>query len=400
MRGGAAAFGGAALALGGRSAWEAAAAPSPTAGSAAPAAPPDASGRATVEFRGARQPGVTTPPQAFGAFVAFDLVEGVDRDALVRLMRIWTDDVERLMAGEPGLADTEPELATVPASLTVTVGYGPGLFTAAGLEDRRPTWLRPLPAFGVDRLEDRWNGGDLVLQVCADDDTTVSHALRLLTKEARTFTTVRWVQRGFRGTPGARPPGTTMRNLMGQVDGTRNPDPGIDPDLVWHPDDGAGWLAGGTSMVVRRIAMDLDTWDELDRSGREQAVGRRLDTGAPLTGTHEHDEPDLAAKDANGLDVIGPFAHIRRARTDDAGQRFLRRAYNYDAPPSPGALSDSGLVFVTFQADVDRQFVPIQQRLDELDLLNEWTTPVGSAVFAVPPGARPGEYLGQVLLDG
>ncbi|OLT52617.1 Dyp-type peroxidase [Cellulosimicrobium sp. CUA-896] len=393
LQGGAAALGGAALAVGGRSAWDAAAAePRPV------PEPPDAAGRATVAFRGVRQPGVDTVPQSFAAFVALDLVDGVDREALVRLMGIWTDDVQRLMAGRPGLTDTEPELAAVPARLTVTLGYGPAVFTAAGLEDRRPTWLRPLPPFGVDRLEDRWNDGDLLLQVCADDEVTVAHAVRLLVKEARTFTTVRWVQRGFRRSPGTERPGTTMRNLMGQVDGTRNLDPAVDPDLVWHADTSRGWLAGGTSMVVRRIAIDLDTWDELDRSGREEAVGRRLDTGAPLTGTREHDEPDLDAKGPNGFEVIGSFAHIRRSRTDDPEQRFLRRAYNYDDPPPAGALSDSGLLFVTFQADVDRQFVPIQRRLDELDLLNEWTTPVGSAVFAVPPGARDGEYLGQGLL--
>ncbi|MBD5785701.1 Dyp-type peroxidase [Cellulosimicrobium terreum] len=394
LQGGAAALGGAALALGGRSAWDTA--------SAAPAQElpaPDAAGGATVAFRGARQPGVDTTPQSFATFVALDLADGADRDALVRLMRIWTDDVERLMSGRPGLTDTEPELAAVPARLTVTVGYGPAVFTAAGLDDRAPSWLRPLPAFGVDRLEDRWTGGDLVLQVCADDEVTVAHAVRLLVKEARTFTSVRWVQRGFRRSPGTQRPGTTMRNLMGQVDGTRNVDAAIDPDLVWHADASRGWLAGGTSMVVRRIAMNLDTWDELDRSGREEAVGRRLDTGAPLTGTHERDEPDLEAKGPNGFEVIGSFAHIRRARSEDPEQQFLRRAYNYDDPPPAGALSDSGLLFVTFQADVDRQFVPIQQRLDELDLLNQWTTPVGSAVFAVPPGAAAGEFLGQPLLD-
>jgi dye decolorizing peroxidase len=394
LQGGAAALGGAALALGGRAAWDAAT-PGPA---PAPAPAPDAAGTATVPFRGPHQAGVATPAPAFAAFVAFDLLPGADRDALVRLMRIWTDDAERLTAGRPGLADTEPELAAVPASLTVTVGYGPGVFTAAGLDERRPSWLAPLPAFTVDRLQDTWSGGDLVLQVCADDELTVSHAVRLLTKDARTFVTVRWVQRGFRRSPGTTSPGTTMRNLMGQVDGTRNLDPATEPDLLWQPDDSGEWLAGGTSMVVRRIAIDLDTWDELDRTGREEAMGRRLDTGAPLTGTHEHDEPDLDATGPNGFGVISSVAHIRRARAAEPHERFLRRPYNYDVPPPPGRLSDSGLVFVTFQADPVRQLVPVQRRLDEADMLNLWTTPVGSAVFAVPPGVSPGRHLGQDLL--
>jgi dye decolorizing peroxidase len=48
--------------------------------------------------------------------------------------------------------------------------------------------------------------------------------------------------------------------------------------------------------------------------------------------------------------------------------------------------------------DPVRQFVPVQQRLAELDLLNIWTTPVGSGVWAVLPGAGPGEMLGGALL--
>ena len=37
--------------------------------------------------------------------------------------------------------------------------------------------------------------------------------------------------------------------------------------------------------------------------------------------------------------------------------------------------------------------------LDELDLLNEWTTPIGSAVFAAPPGCAQGGFIGETLLS-
>ena len=62
-------------------------------------------------------------------------------------------------------------------------------------------------------------------------------------------------------------------------------------------------------------------------------------------------------------------------------------------------MSDSGLIFVSFQADVDKQFTPIQRRLDELDLLNEWTTPIGSSVFALPRGVTEGGWLGEELIQ-
>jgi len=361
--------------------------------------PEDAVGGATVSFHGQRQAGVATPAQAHLTLIAFDLREGVDREALSRLMQIWTIDAARLTAGKPGLVDTEPELAHVPASLTLTVGLGPGFFTAADREADRPAWLEPLPAFGIDRLETQWTGGDLVLQVCANDPITVAHAARVMSKEARSFTTIRWVQHGFRHSPGSTPPGTTMRNLFGQIDGTVNPDPREEEDLIWHPDGTEpAWMAGATSMVVRRIAMDMDGWDEAGRHAREVSIGRRLSDGAPLTGEHEHDDPDFDAIGPHGFPVIETFSHIRRARSDNPNERFLRRSYNYDQPAPPGEVSDSGMVFITFQADPVAQFVPIQQRLDELDLLNEWTVPIGSAVFLIPPGAAQGEYMCQRLL--
>ncbi|MGI6878922.1 Dyp-type peroxidase [Microbacterium sp. gxy059] len=348
-----------------------------------------------VPFHGAHQAGIATDAQAHGAFVALDLREGVNRDDLARLMRILTDDAARLTQGEPALADSEPELAEHPARLTVTFGFGPGFVARAG--GSGPSWLGPLPAYGIDRLASGFSHGDLVLQIASDDPITLAHALRMLLKDARSFATVRWTQRGFRRAHGTERPGTTMRNLFGQVDGTTNPVPGTTDfdELVWSSD---GWLAGGTGMVIRRIRMDLDTWDELDRPGREASVGRTLDSGAPLTGGGEHDAPDFEATTALGFPVIPVFAHMRRARSADPRERFFRRAYNYDERATGEEISDAGLIFVTFQADVARQFEPVQRRLDELDLLNEWTTPIGSAVFAVPPGCDEGGFVGETLL--
>jgi len=368
----------------------------PSAGSASPApASVPLNGAEIVPFHGAHQAGIDTDAQAHGTFVALDLRADVDREGLRRLMRVLSDDAERLTPGRPALADSEPELAVAPARLTVTFAFGPGFVSRA--QGAAPSWLRALPAFGIDRLRDEFSHGDLRLQIAGDDPLAVAHATRMLLKDARSFAEVRWTQQGFRRAYGTVAPGTTMRNLFGQVDGTANPRPGTGhfDEVVWSD---AGWMAGGTGMVIRRIHMDLDKWDRLDRPGREDSVGRTLANGAPLTGTAEHDEPDFAAKTTIGFPVIPEFSHMRRSRPDDTRQRIFRRGYNYDERPAGDQVSDSGLIFVSFQADVDAQFVPIQRRLDELDLLNEWTTPIGSAVFAVPPGCQPGGYVGQTLL--
>ncbi|GAA3667653.1 Dyp-type peroxidase [Microbacterium marinilacus] len=367
--------------------------------STAPASAP-LNGDETVPFFGAHQAGVDTDAQAHAVLVALDLRDDTDRDGLRRMMGILTDDAARLTQGVAALADSEPELAVSPARLTVTFGFGPGLVDRA--RRTAPAWLKPLPAFGIDRLRPEFSGGDLLLQIAADDPLTVAHAARMMLKDARGFAAVRWTQRGFRRAHGTVKPGTTMRNLFGQVDGTTNPAPGTEEfaRVVWSED---GWMAGGTSAVVRRIHMDLDKWDRLDRSGRDQSVGRYMSNGAPLTSSPdgaaaEFDEPDLDATTAVGFPVIPTFSHLRRARSEDTAEKIFRRAYNYDDSPTGSEVSDSGLIFVSFQADVDRQFTPIQRRLDELDLLNEWTTPVGSAVFAIPPGCAEGGFIGDTLL--
>lgn len=176
-------------------------------------------GTATVAFHGPRQAGVAEDPPAHASFVALTLAAGTDREALRRLLRLLSDDAARLTRGVPALGDTDAPLAVLPARLTVTFGFGPGLYRAAGLKSP----VADLPKFKIDRLQDRWSGGDLLLQICADDPLTVAHAQRMLIKDARPFAAVRWVQQGFRRSPGVHAPEHTQRNVMGQLDGTANP---------------------------------------------------------------------------------------------------------------------------------------------------------------------------------
>ena len=305
------------------------------------------------------------------------------------MMRLLSDDAARLTRGEPALADTEAENAVLPARLTVTFGFGPGLYRAARLTPA----VADLPGFTIDRLEKRWSGGDLLVQICADDPLTVAHTQRVLIKDARPFGTVRWTQTGFRRGRGVQDPAQTQRNVLGQLDGTRNPKtgtPGFDL-AVWRPD-------GSSTAVVRRIRAEMETWDKLGRADKELAVGRKLDTGAPLSGTKEDDEPDFGKTNDAGLPVMPDFAHITRAHVTDDSLKILRRPYNYDAAPAADGKADCGLIFAAYQADVERQFVPIQRRLAERDLMNEWITPIGSAVFAIPPGCAQDGWVGDQLL--
>jgi dye decolorizing peroxidase len=367
-------------------------------GSAQSATPRDGFGSEIEPFHGAHQAGVATTAQAHAVFTALDLKPGAGRAQLAAILRLWSADAARLTQGVPALADTEPELALRPARLTVTIGLGPAVFTKAGLTHRLPATVYEMPAFGTDRLESRWCGGDLLLQLCADDPVVLAHAARVLLKNVRSLAVPRWRQNGFRHAAGADRSGATMRNLMGQVDGTANLRTGAEFDRhVWDDGSGQPWFAGGTVLVLRRIRAEMDTWDELDRESKEFAVGRRLDTGAPLTGQRESDEPDLTAQ-VGGIPVIPPNAHIALARHRTADELMLRRPYNYDDPPAAGVTTDSGLLFAAYQRDPGGSFIPVQRRLAAADALNKWVTTIGSATFAILPGVAPGEYLGQSLL--
>ena len=119
----------------------------------------------------------------------------------------------------------------------------------------------------------------------------------------------------------------------------------------------------------------------------------------PHRGQGEFDPVDLGARGAEGETLISREAHIRLAREGGDAEKILRRSFSFtDGMDSRGQL-DAGLFFVCFQRDPRKQFVPLQRRLGTNDLLNEYISHTGSAVFALPPGAREGGSVGEGLFD-
>lgn len=350
------------------------------------------------KFHGKHQNGIELELQTFTNFVSLDLHTDTDRSAFLRWMRILTDDIERLSSGKPILADAQPQLALGPARLTVTIGFGPALFSKLGIESQRPESLQNLPSFKMDKLEERFTGGDVLLHVSADDPIVLSHAVRSLVQDSVGFASVRSTQQGFSNAQGVVPGGVRQRNLMGQVDGTDNPQFGTDDfkNLVWV-EDGPEWIRGGTILVLRRISMQLNTWDKLGRNDKEQVIGRHLDSGAPLGKQNETDPLDLNAVDERGLKIIPNFAHVRRASPQSPGERFFRRPFNYDLGVAEDGTPDVGLLWTAYQKDVSKQFLPVQRRLESFDLLSKWTTPIGSSVWGIPHGVTKGNVLASDL---
>lgn len=357
--------------------------------------------QAAVPFHGPHQAGIATPMQASALFLAFDLVPDADRDAVRDLLRLWTDLARAATAGQGAADDVSAELVAGPARSTVTFGLGAGLFAQLGLDDQRPPGVGRLPGFNGDQIEERWSDGDLLLQIGADDSVVVSHVAGLMTRAGAEVVRPRWSMRGFARAAGVANPAATQRNLMGQLDGSRNPVPGsADFDrAVWVSENGPAWLHGGSTLVIRRIRMDLDAWSRLDRHEQERVIGRRKDNGAPLGGREEFDPPDFGAQRPDGGLAIPANSHIRlSAPESNRGATIFRRSFSYDDGVDGSGARDAGLIFCSWQADITRGFLPIQARIAVGDRLNDFTTPVGSATFAVPPGCGPDGYVGETLI--
>ncbi|MCC3775490.1 iron uptake transporter deferrochelatase/peroxidase subunit [Streptomyces sp. UNOB3_S3] len=364
-------------------------------------------GSGVAPFHGTHQSGIIQPAQAHGHLIAFDLTAGTDRKGAAALMRRWSSAAAEMMAGRaPQGDDLGIALDAGPSSLTVTFGFGRTFFDRVGLTDRRPDALEPLPVFTADAIDSKRSNGDLWVQIGADDALVAFHALRLLQKEAAGSARVRWQMTGFNRTPGATAQPMTGRNLMGQIDGTNNPKPSSSDFArkIFVPDDQQGvdsWMTGGSYAVVRRIRMLLDSWDNLSVDRQERVIGRRKADGAPLSGGTETTRVDLEKMGTDGALAIPGDAHIRvAAPANNRGAAMLRRAFSYHDGFLDDGAPDAGLLFIAWQADPLKGFVPVQRKLDRGDGLSRFLRHEASALFAVPGGCEEGGYVGQHLLEG
>jgi deferrochelatase/peroxidase EfeB len=380
-------------------------------------------------FFGEHQGGIATSQQTHSYFAAFDLVAKT-RDEVKAMLRAWTEAAARMTSGEtarPMAQDLSVEgpdggaaLGLAPARLTLTFGFGAGLFSKDGadrygLAAKRPAALVDLPKFNGDQLNVERTGGDICVQACADDPQVAFHAVRELVRIGYDAAQLRWAQAGFLP---AAPTGQTPRNLMGFKDGTNNPrlagtvatsdNPRSLDEVVWVGEEGPAWVRGGSYLVARRIRISLEHWDRSEVDFQEQVIGRHKYSGAPIGKSGEFDPLDLDRQDQDGNLLIADTSHVRlgAAAVNDSAQ-ILRRGYSYNdgvsftaerwPPWRQGMMYDAGLFFIAYQRDPRSGFIKIFENMAKLDALNQFTTHTGSGLFACPPGIREGEFVGLTL---
>ncbi|WP_019243733.1 MULTISPECIES: iron uptake transporter deferrochelatase/peroxidase subunit [Bacillus] len=356
-----------------------------------------------IPFYGEHQAGIITPQQSNAYIVAFNLVTELKKD-VIELFKQWTKLSYTLSQGkvkkDETVNDFQPPTDTGESEdlgssrLTITFGLGNTFFLKDGVDrygvnHKRPKFLEDIPPTKGEALQDEFVGGDICIQVCADDQQVAFHAIRNLIRVATGIANVHWMQSGFINGP----EGQTPRNLFGFKDGTANQSPDKTAalqEIVWANEDEPTWMKSGSYMACRKIQMFLEMWDRTSLQSQEDTFGRKKVSGAAYGNVNEHDTVDTAQLPAN--------SHTRLAK--ETGQQIFRRAYSYadGIDPITGNIN-SGLMFICFQKNPVTQFIPMLKKLAEIDLLNEYIKHVGSGLFACPGGVQKGEYIAQKLLE-
>ncbi|MGW9114985.1 Dyp-type peroxidase [Microbacterium sp. NPDC055683] len=285
----------------------------------------------------------------------------------VRAVAFPDADPDDIVAAGRALAALAPEAPDDAGDVTITVGYAPALALRAWPE--RAALARDLPVFAGDAGP--LDAGDIVVQVCAETAAAVRDTAAAILDHLDGAEIV-WERTGYRDAPTAQ---GTARTNTGFVDGIVNPrTPAERNEGVWTP-------AGDTYAVYRRMTIAPD-FLRLPVPDQEAAIGRRRDSGAPLSGGGAMDEIDLFAKSAAGRPLVPAAAHVRRAHPANIGRPLmLRRSYSFDLDEG------AGLLFAAFMNDPET-FVTTQHRLDEMDDLIRSTSTDAAGCYFVPAGGR------------
>jgi deferrochelatase/peroxidase EfeB len=397
-------------------------------------------------FYGAHQSGVVTPRPAAGMVASFDVLAN-DRKDLERMFRTLTERIAFLMqGGAPPVLDPKfppPDSGilgpvVIPDGLTITASIGASLFdNRFDLAALKPSALIRMKAFPNDALETALCHGDLSLQFCANTPDTNVHALRDILKTMSDQLVLLWKQEG---TVPVRPvhhggPAESARNFLGFRDGSANPESdneAVMNALVWVQPLAAGstpsraasavpnpaaldsaqsnhagldpaepaWAAHGSYQAVRIIRNFVERWDRTPLQEQQSIFGRVKVSGAPMDGKVEADVPNYAA-DTEGK-VTRLDAHIRLAnpRTHDVmAHRILRRPFNYSNGVAKSGQLEMGLLFIAYQANLEKGFIAVQTRLDG-EPLEEYIKPIGGGYFFTLPGVvDKNDYLGRSLIE-
>lgn len=367
-----------------------------------------------IAYLGKHQAGVITPEQKHASFIALNLTV----KTAAEVQKIFTTLTQRIafltqpqtiaQRANPHLPPAESGiLGTLlqPDELTVTVSLGDSFFDERfGFQAKKPKRLEPMKPFPNDRLDPKWCGGDLLLQLCANSPESVIYALRDILKHLSGQVYAVWKIDGFLPARDIDNHQTPI-NLFGFKDGSGNApssDNALMNDLVWitEKQKEPQWCLGGTYQAVRLIRFALEFWDRTPLEDQENNFGRHRSTGAPIGMKQEMEDPAFE-KDPHGDRVLFD-SHMRRAEPRNPERysaKLRRRSYSYSLGLTPSGQLDMGLIFISFQNNLKKGFIDTQKRLDG-EPLERYIKPFGGGYYFVLPGiSQAGNILAQDLFS-
>ena len=279
------------------------------------------------------------------------------------------------------------ELARRSRAVRGTVlGLSPGIFDSLAVPRSRPRQLVEMERFPGDVVVAERSGADLILQVSGTDGPRAGARLDELLDGvdgfARTWSAT--LVREESEFTGGR---ALNRNVFDFTEGFANPSVSDGADrvaLVGAGADEPRWFRGGSYLAVRVLEVSHTLWDAEDVAVHESAVGRRSD-GTWLDGAAADGEPDFAADPHGEITPLDSHVRLANPRDGSPAPAMLRRSWTY--ADDPAADRAAGLLFMSFQADLDSGFRRAQHRLGS-DRLARYALATGGGYFAVPPPTK------------
>lgn len=262
---------------------------------------------------------------------------------------------------------SEVERLTANPLVSVQIGLGQPLFTRGLLPPTKsPQRLTSLPTTERDASDAHTRQGDLMLLTTATSHHLAADAAeRLMSSLGDSAIPPFRVPASRRPIPVGDPQGVP-RNSLGFHDGTAN----ITPEeasfrshfLCREPSE-PDWLAGGSYLVVRQVALRSDSWSELRPTLQEAVIGRSRGDGRRLSPTPADSHVGVALSASRGRPPM------------------LRRGYDWH---EPGHSSRGGLLFMAYAADPTLQILPVLLEMTQRDPLNAFSRTIRSEIFALP----------------
>ena len=199
-------------------------------------------------------------------------------------------------------------------NLSVLIGYGIKIFEIAGIQKKCPADLLKYGSlnnsadttgrevvrnsglvYSNDIKENHAASHHIILQFIGDSEFGTTRAIvetwkqikRIHASLGKSIFIVNRVYTGFQS--------LNQRNWMGFHDGISNIRSEKRADAIFVDrsslsyDD--NWMVGGTYLAFLRLAIDLESWEQIDVSQQELLMGRDKNTGCPLIGIDKNGRP-------------------------------------------------------------------------------------------------------------